>query len=127
MLYAILIILQMIISVLLVVSILLQSSKGGGLAGIAGGAMSSTVFGGRGAANFLSRATTVMAVLFMLNCLGMAVLSTKRGAAGSVTQQSVTQEQSASPVPQIPAGMTPEPAATGDVPPAPATAPAEGQ
>lgn len=125
MLYAILIILQMIISILLVVSILLQSSKGGGLAGIAGGAMSSTVFGGRGAANFLSKATTILSVLFMLNCLGMAVLSTNRAATSSVTQQAVSQEQTASPVPQIPAGSAP---AAGDVPPpAPTTSPAEGQ
>ncbi|MFZ5433524.1 MAG: preprotein translocase subunit SecG [Calditrichota bacterium] len=115
MLYGILIALQMIISVLMVVVILLQSSKGGGLAGIAGGAMSSSVFGGRGAANFLSKATTVLAALFMLNCLGMAVLSTARTNSASVTQQAVSQEAPVSPVPSMPAAgdaeTTPPPAA----------------
>ena len=43
MIYGILIALQMVISVLLVLGILLQSSKGGGLAGIAGGMAISTV------------------------------------------------------------------------------------
>jgi preprotein translocase subunit SecG len=103
MIYGLLIALQMIISVLLVVSILLQSSKGGSLAGIAGGAMSSAVFGGRGAANFLSKATAVMAAVFMLNCLLMAVLSTTTTVATSVTQQSATQEPARkSPVPTLP-------------------------
>ncbi|MBI5058716.1 preprotein translocase subunit SecG [candidate division KSB1 bacterium] len=106
MIYGILIALQMIISVLLVVSILLQASKGGGLAGIAGGMMSSTVFGGRSAANFLTRATTVLATLFMLNCLGMAVLSTTGKQKVSVTQQAVQGEPANSPVPQIPGGAT---------------------
>lgn len=110
MIYGILIALQMVISVLLVLSILLQSSKGGGLAGIAGGMMSSTVFGGRGAANFLTKATTVLATLFFLNCLGMAIITSKTDAVASVTQQSAAQQEApASPVPNIPGGqeMTP--------------------
>jgi len=103
MFYGILIGLQMLISVLLVVSILLQSSKGGGLAGIAGGAMSSSLFGGRTAASFLSKATAILAALFMLNCLGMAVLSTTTTAPTSVTQQATQQANPAnSPVPATP-------------------------
>jgi preprotein translocase subunit SecG len=106
MIYGILIVLQMVISVLLVVSILLQASKGGGLAGVAGGMMSSTVFGGRSAANFLTKATTILATLFMLNCLGMAVLSTAGKQKVSVTQQSSQNEPANSPVPEIPGGAT---------------------
>jgi preprotein translocase subunit SecG len=121
MLYGILIALQMIISILLVVAILLQSSKGGGLAGIAGGMMSSTVFGGRSAANFLSRATTVLAALFMLNCLGMALISTGTTAPTSVTQQqSATQQTTNSPVPGngSPSSAPEGQGASGQVPPA---------
>jgi preprotein translocase subunit SecG len=115
MLYGFLITLQMLISVLLVVTILLQASKGGGLAGIAGGAMQSSVFGGRSAANFLTKATTVLATLFMLNCLGMAVLSTAGKQKASVTQQSVQAESANSPVPAIPEGE-PAPASDGAAP-----------
>ena len=60
----------------LVIVVLMQSSKGEGLAGSAfGGAMSGAVFGGRGAASFLSKATTVLAVLFMVNCGALAIMS----------------------------------------------------
>ena len=105
--FALLIVVQMIISVLLVLSILLQSSKGGGLAGIAGGMMSSTVFGGRGAASFLAKATTVLATVFFLNCLGMAVISTHAQQRASVTQQtSAQQEKAPSPVPEMPGTAT---------------------
>jgi len=103
MLYGILIALQLIISALMVVAILMQSSKGGGLAGIAGGALATSVFGGRATATFLSKATTVLAALFMLNCLSMAVISANRESTTSVTQQAVSQEQPVSPVPGVPA------------------------
>lgn len=69
---------HVIVCIALVLVVLLQSSKGEGLAGSAfggGGGISGAVFGGRGAASFLSRATTILAVLFMLNCLGLAYLS----------------------------------------------------
>ena len=125
MLYGLLIALQMIISVLLVLSILLQSSKGGGLAGIAGGMMSSTVFGGRSAANFLTKATTVLATLFFLNCLGMAVMSARGTSSASVTQQSVGQQEApASPVPDIPGGAAIDPNAAAAQP---AETPAQSQ
>jgi len=58
----------------------MQSSKGEGLAGSAfggggGGGLGGAVFGGRGAASFLSRATSVLAIVFMLNCIALAVMS----------------------------------------------------
>ena len=124
MLYGLLIALQMIISVLLVVGILLQSSKGGGLAGIAGGMMSSTVFGGRSAANFLTKATTVLATLFFLNCLGMAVMSARSTTSASVTQQAVGQQEVPSPVPDIPGGAAMDPNAVSATP---AETPAQSQ
>lgn len=46
-----------IISVMLIIIVLMQSSKGGGLAGTFGGAGMGTVFGTRRTADFLSRAT----------------------------------------------------------------------
>jgi preprotein translocase subunit SecG len=99
MLYGLLIVLQVLVSILLVVAILLQSSKGGGLAGIAGGLASSTVFGGRSAANFLTRTTSILATIFFLNCLGMAVMSANTGGQASVTQQAVQTGSAESPVP----------------------------
>jgi preprotein translocase subunit SecG len=57
----------------LMASILLQSGKGGGLAGTFGAGSSQTLFGGRGAATFLSRATTALAVTFFLTSLTLGI------------------------------------------------------
>ena len=61
----------------LVLVVLLQSSKGEGLAGSAfgGSGLGGAVFGGRGAAGFLSKATSYLAVIFMLNCGALAFMS----------------------------------------------------
>lgn len=50
----------------LILVVLLQSGKGGGLGALSGGGGSNTVFGGAGAGNFLSRMTAVCAALFMI-------------------------------------------------------------
>ena len=72
MLYGFLIFVHVIVSLALIVSVLLQSSKGGGLAGTFGGSgISGGVFGGRGAAPFLTKATTACAILFMLTSLSL--------------------------------------------------------
>ena len=61
------IVLHVLVCFILIISILLQSAKGGGLAGTFGGdVLGGTSFGGRGAATFLSRTTTILAVTFML-------------------------------------------------------------
>ena len=65
--------------VALVLVVLMQSSKGEGLAGSAfgggGGSLGGAVFGGRGAASFLSKSTSYLAVIFMLNCGALAFMS----------------------------------------------------
>ncbi len=78
MLYAFLILFHVFVSFGLIVAVLLQSSKGGGLAGTFGGSgITGGVFGGRGAAPFLTKATTVLAILFMLTSLSLNYV--KRG------------------------------------------------
>ncbi|MBD3165338.1 preprotein translocase subunit SecG [bacterium] len=91
-LYTILVILHVIISIVLVVAVLMQRAKGGGLAGIAGGASSQAVFGGRGAATMIHKATVILALIFGLNSLAMAVIYKNIGSPVSVTQESMQQE-----------------------------------
>lgn len=87
-----------IVCVLLVIVVLMQSAKGEGLAGAFGGGgsgLSGAVFGGRGAASFLSKATTVLAIVFMLNCGVLAYMSANRTGSGSAigsTESAVTRE-----------------------------------
>lgn len=56
--------------------VLLQSGKGAEL-GAAFGGSSQTIFGSRGAATFMNKMTTVVAVVFMVTSLVLAVLTTK--------------------------------------------------
>ena len=67
-----LIVIHVIISIGLILAILLQKGKGGGLAGSAfGGAGGSAVFGGAGAASFLTKVTTYLAVGFFITCISL--------------------------------------------------------
>ena len=114
---------EIIISIVLVISILMQSSKGGGLAGTFGGANIGTVFGVRRTADFLSRTTGVLATVFLVLSLVINIFFLP-GKADS-TQQSIIQQcatQEALPPAQLP--PTREPFAT---PSAPAATPEESQ
>jgi len=73
----------------LVTCVLLQSSKGGGLAGTFGGmGDSGSMFGGRGAATFLSKLTTGLAVLFMMmNIVQGFMVKSRMEAPKSLIQQ----------------------------------------
>jgi preprotein translocase subunit SecG len=62
----VLIILHVVVCTFLILVVLLQSGKGGGLGGTFGGSSSGSVFGGRGASSFLSKTTALMAGLFMV-------------------------------------------------------------
>ena len=89
---------HVIVCVSLILVVLMQSSKGEGLAGSAfgGGALSGAVFGGRGAATFLQKATTVLAIVFMLNCGALAFMSSNRSGrtttTNEVTESAVTRQ-----------------------------------
>ena len=120
MIYTILILLHVLVSFFLVVVILLQSSKGGGLAGSTFGGGASSILGARGTANFLSRATAILAVVFMLNSLGLSLLLQGGGAPRSVTQQEI-QQSGAQNLPRVPGEVN-----LGDLGTSPG-APAEGQ
>jgi preprotein translocase subunit SecG len=88
--YGFLTALHLTICFALVISVLLQSGKGGGLAGAFGGAGGGqTIFGGRGAATFLSKATTVLGALFLVSALLLAMVP--RG--GHAPAKSLIQEQ----------------------------------
>ena len=102
----ILTIIHVIVCLFLVVVVLLQSGKAADLAGAFGGMGSQTVFGPRGAATALSRATTISAVLFMVTSLSLSVIATRQS--GSVLQGLKSQPVKTQPAPaQSPAPTTP--------------------
>jgi preprotein translocase subunit SecG len=92
---------EIVASILLILVILMQSSKGGGLAGSFGGGSMGTVFGVRRTADFLSRATTILATIFIaLSILiNMFFLPGKHEAGESVIQRGGTPTAAPSPMP----------------------------
>ena len=80
MLYYLIAVLHVLVCIILILVVLLQSGKGADLAGAFGGSATQTAFGSRGPASFLSKLTTVSAIIFMITCLTLSVLGTKRTA-----------------------------------------------
>jgi preprotein translocase subunit SecG len=122
--FAFIVTLHVVVSVFLIFVILLQPGKGDAMAAFAGGGGSSnTVFGGRGSVTFLSKVTTVCAIIFMLTSLTLAwrsshsdsVLRARRNIAAQDAAKKTTDAQ-----PTLPAGQTAPSPSTGG-----ATVPAE--
>jgi len=99
MLFNLILTVHVINCIALIVVVLLQSSKGGGLAGaFGGGGGSQTMFGGQETATFLSRATTYLAVLFMVLSLVLALMSSRQSAAPrSVIREAAEQQRNVIP------------------------------
>lgn len=97
MLFKLLIGLHVVVCFVLILVVLLQSSKGGGLAG-AFGTGGQTMFGGQETATFLSRLTSYLAVTFMVLSLLLAFLSARRtSGGGSIVRQAAEQQQNVIP------------------------------
>ncbi len=131
---------HIVVCIGLMAAILLQSGKGGGLAGAFGAGSSQTLFGGRGAATFLSRATTFLAVTFFITSLTLGLQASRSGGAGRSLiqeearkrgqQREATEAPTAGtqPAPGPSAGQPPvtgvnQPSVTGVALPAPSQAP----
>jgi preprotein translocase subunit SecG len=76
-LYYSIVALHVLVCVILVLVVLLQSGKGADLAGAFGGGATQTAFGSRGPASFLSRMTTVAAIVFMLTSVSLSLMTTR--------------------------------------------------
>jgi preprotein translocase subunit SecG len=125
--YFILVTMHVLICALLIIVVLLQSGEAADLAGAFGGAGSQTAFGPRGAATFLSKATTWCAVMFMLTSMAMTMHqnTTAASSGNSVLQQFSKTSKSplpAAPAPMLPAPAIPAPATPNAATPAPAPA-----
>ncbi len=72
-------VIHIVVCLFLVIVVLLQSGKAADLAGAFGGMGSQTVFGPRGSATLLSKATTIAAAVFMVTSLSLSILATRAG------------------------------------------------
>jgi preprotein translocase subunit SecG len=79
-------ILHIIVALALIFIVLLQTGKGSSMGAAFGGGSSSTVFGSRGPASFLSKITAVAAIVFMFTSLGLSLFHENRIGGGSLME-----------------------------------------
>jgi preprotein translocase subunit SecG len=84
--------------------VLLQRGKGADAGAGFGAGASGTVFGARGARTALSRATAILAAVFMLNSLGLAYMGKQQAA---VQPKTILDEAAGTPAPATDASKTP--------------------
>ncbi len=119
--YIALSIIHLLVTLGLILIVLLQSGKGADIGAAFGGGSSQTVFGGRGAATFLSKLTSALAILFMLTSLTLTILASQRRGSTVVGEEAPRPTQSA---PRDPGSPAPAPVTSGPQAPAPAAPPA---
>jgi len=128
-------VIYVLVAIAMIVLILLQRGAGAQAGSGFGAGASATVFGSRGASNFLSRSTAILAGVFFLLSLGMGIYLAHLGApqqqqkedlgvmgnAPDVAPPAPTEVPAA---PNAPAGDNKSTAPAGEVPAAPVAAPA---
>ena len=120
--YFMLVTLHVVICGLLIVVIMLQSGEAADLAGAFGGAGSQTAFGPRGAATFLSKATTWCAIIvIMLTSMALTMhQNTTLGSTGSSVLQQFSKTSKSAPAAPAPIAPASAPAPAAPAPAAPA-------
>lgn len=106
MLQQILVVFHVLTAIALIAFVLLQQGKGADAGAAFGSGASSTMFGSRGAASFMSRTTALLAVGFFVTSLVLAYFAAQRPAPTSVIDRVVVEQ------PDVPAA----PASRSDVP-----------
>ncbi len=71
----ILTIIHVVVCIAIIMVVLLQAGKGADIGAAFGGGSSQTLFGSTGASTFLSKATTIIAIIFMITSLCLAYMS----------------------------------------------------
>jgi preprotein translocase subunit SecG len=97
----IIIVLHVLVCIALILIVLLQAGKGAEMGAAFGGA-SQTIFGSAGAMGFLSKLTTIAAVIFMLTSLLLTFASTRKAS-------TVMKERPAPTAPAAPSGIPLQP------------------
>jgi preprotein translocase subunit SecG len=117
-------VLHVVVCVLLMLVVLIQPGKSGGLGAALGGAGAQQIFGGRGAGNFLTRTTWIAASVFFLTSITLAYVSTSTGdsledlADVQIIKPPATEEAGPAPAAPAPEGAVPAGSEPSDQAPA---------
>ncbi|MDQ2641199.1 MAG: preprotein translocase subunit SecG [Pseudomonadota bacterium] len=127
MLHTLLMIVHIVSATCIVALVLVQRGKGADAGAGFGAGASGTVFGARGATTALSRATAVLATVFMVTSLTLAYMGTRAAAPQSELERLATEaaDSDVPAVPQAPADVPQATAPPADTAPVPQAPPAE--
>jgi preprotein translocase subunit SecG len=119
-------VLYVLVAIAMIGLILMQRGAGAQAGSGFGGGASATVFGSRGASNFLTKSTKWLAITFFVISMGMAIYASKGAREGGATQQAapdlgVMGQQA--PAPQVPSARVPAATVPAPQPAAPVAAP----
>ncbi len=93
----ILTIIHVIVCIALILIVLLQKGKGADMGAAFGGGGSQTLFGSSGAGTFLTKATTTVAIVFMVTSVSIAYISSHRQGKSIMAKEPVTKQSTAVP------------------------------
>ena len=96
-------VLHVVVAITLILFVLLQAGKGGGIGAAFGGGSSDTLFGASGPAGILGKLTTAAAILFMMSSLLLSFFAT-RTETGSIVPSAPIRPQTQSSAPTKPGG-----------------------
>ena len=116
----ILVVFHVFLAIGIVGLVLMQHGKGADAGAAFGSGASATVFGARGSASFLSRATAVLAALFFATSMALAYYASQAGKQQSLVEDAVPEAAPKAPAAiPAPAPVTPSqaPQAASDLPP----------
>jgi preprotein translocase subunit SecG len=97
-------VIQIILAVAIIGSVLLQKNGGDGLGNLGGGSgiSGSSIVSSRTTAGFLSKATTILMICFMVNSLMLGNLAVRQHKRGSVVEKIHNKEATKNVTPQVP-------------------------
>ena len=108
---------HIVIALLLIAIILMQQGKGATAGAAFGTGASSTVFGSRGSASFLTRTTAILAALFLANSLLLAYLYGQSIEQKSLLEEVASKSESLPETPILPLDSPGEEAFDSEIPP----------
>ena len=116
-------VLHVVVCAILVVVVLVQHGKGADIGAVFGGGASNTVFGSRGAGNFMTRLTTGAAILFMVTSLSLSYIANTRSSGTFFEDPPAAADPAGGAFEEVAPAPAPEPAAGGFEEVAPPAAP----
>ncbi|QSP95047.1 preprotein translocase subunit SecG [Marinobacter salinisoli] len=95
------VVVHVVIAIALVGLVLIQQGKGADAGAAFGGGASQTVFGSQGSGSFLTRLTTMLAIVFFVTSFSLAVFAKQRAEVAGEAGIPVVEESAAEDAPSI--------------------------